>query len=315
MGRDAAEGFAPVLHLIDLPRFEAGEAESFARAAAFADPWRPMLLSSSASHEGYAPRVGLDQPARMGVLAEALPGGVSGRFDHGHALVADIHFGSLASAPAPAVLNGENRLAVRSAAGGWEVLSYLYAEEISAGRWRLTGLLRGLAGTEDQMRAGSIAGAAIVHLDAAVVPLGLAVDAAGQAFNWIAETPGRRPYGPVVFTGGLRAAMPLAPVHLSARKTAGGDVQLRWIRRSRIDADHWLGGDIPLDEPVEAYRVEILDGPEAVRTMEVTQTSCLYASSMMLADFGGPVSSLAFRVRQKGGKVPLGLAAETSIPL
>ncbi|MFP3802243.1 hypothetical protein, partial [Paraburkholderia sp. SIMBA_027] len=99
--------------------------------------------------------------------------------------------------------------------GSWEVLAFQQAEEIAAGRWRLSGLLRGLAGSEDAMGAGAEAGASIVVLDEAVVPLGLGGDEMGLRLNWIVEASGvSGKIGPFVFEGGMRAETPLSPVHL-----------------------------------------------------------------------------------------------------
>ncbi len=51
-------GFSPIVHLMDLPRFDGSDAASFARAACFCRPFRRMLLSSSATVEGYRARGG-----------------------------------------------------------------------------------------------------------------------------------------------------------------------------------------------------------------------------------------------------------------
>ncbi|MDX3927435.1 MAG: glycoside hydrolase/phage tail family protein [Shinella sp.] len=308
----AAEAFMPDLHFMDLPSFEAGAAEDFARVAAHARPWRPIVLSSSSGTEGYRIRLRLDRPARTGRLAEPLLPGVSGRFDQANALVADLFYGGFSSVDRLAVLDGTNRLAVAGADGGWEILSFLEAEEISAGRWRLTGLLRGLAGSEDTMAAGHPAGAAVVALDAAARPLGLAGDAAGRAANWIAEPVGVAGAlaGPVRFAGGLRALTPLSPVHLDARRLEGGDIRFRWVRRGRINADGWLAADIPLDEAAEGYRLEILSGETVMRAVETVEAQYDYAAADELADFGELRTSIGFRVRQKGTFVPLGIAAQ-----
>jgi hypothetical protein len=112
----------------------------------------------------------------------------------------------------------------------------------------------------------------------------------------------------------VRGATPLSPVHLAAVR-AGGGIQLSWVRRSRIAADGWEGGEIPLDEDVEAYQVEILDGGVPVRTASACAPSFLYTSAMEIADFGGTQTAINFRVRQKGGKVALGIRAEANIEL
>ncbi|CDN53228.1 Gene transfer agent (GTA) orfg15, like protein [Neorhizobium galegae bv. officinalis bv. officinalis str. HAMBI 1141] len=311
-GRAVSDAFAPILHFLDLPRFAPGEAASFARAAGFCRPWRRMALSSSVTMEGYRARAALDRPARLGVLAASLTGGIAGRFDRGRTIEIELFFGGLSSADEQAVLNGENRIAVKADSGVWEVIGFADAEEISPNRWRLSNLLRGLAGTEDAMRAGAASGNAVVVLDEAVVPLGLAADERGLALNWLAESLGQAGgrSGPHVFPGGVRAETPLSPVHVRGERQATGDVRLTWVRRGRIEADGWDSAEIPLDEPVEGYRLELLDGVSIKRAIEVAGPVFIYPAADEIADFGGPLASLSLRIRQMGRAVPLGVPFE-----
>ncbi len=314
-GSAVSDAFAPVLHFLDLPRFAPGEAASLARLAGFCRPWRRMALSSSVTMEGYRTRSVLDRPARVGVLTAPLVGSVAGRFDRASLLEIELFFGGLSSADEQAVLNGENRIAVKAQNGVWEVIGFAGAEEISPNRWLLSNLLRGLAGTEDAMLAGAAAGAAVIVLDEAVVPLGLSADERGLAMNWLAESLGQAGgrSGPHGFAGGMRAETPLSPVHIRGERQVAGDTRLIWVRRGRVEADNWDGTDIPLDEPEERYRIELLDGAIVRRRVEVTEPVFTYAAADEIADFGRPQSSLSLRIRQMGRAVPLGLPAETIV--
>jgi hypothetical protein len=315
-GSNASSGFDPDIVLMDLPRYETGEAQGFARIAAFAKPWRRMALSVSAGTEGYEARALLDQPAKIGALASAVPRGFAARFTRAGAIEITLPYGDLASASDLAVLNGANRIAIRSANGAWEVAAFANAEEVSAKRWRLTRLLRGLAGTEDAMAAGTVEGAEVVVLDAGVVAMGLRAEERGLQLNWIIEAAGAQisSVGPFAFIGGMRAETPLAPVHLRGVRTVDG-VRLTWVRRGRVEADGWDDADIPLDETSERYRVEVLLIDVVVRTMEVSDASCLYAADAEVADFGMAQHTLSVRVRQLGRAVPLGIAANARLSL
>ncbi len=315
--RTPSDGFSPVVHLMDLPQYEAGDASAFARGAVFARPWRAVTLSSSATAEGYQARVRLEQPAQTGVLAGPLGAGVTGRFDAARTLTLDLHFGGLSAAARLAVLNGQNRLAVLAANGVWEIIGFQNAQEISVGRWRLTRLLRGLHGTTDAMLAGAVLGAPVVVLNAAVRPLGLAADEAGRVIRWIAEPGGQvaTPAGPYAFAGGLRAETPVAPVHLRARRIESGGIRITWIRCARRDADHWLDGDIALDEPQERYRIDILDGATVKRSLDVTEPALHYSAGLEIEDFGVPQAALSVRVRQRGQKAAFGVAAQATLTL
>ncbi|ATN33625.1 hypothetical protein ACO34A_07370 [Rhizobium sp. ACO-34A] len=313
-GNPASAGFAPLLAFMDLPQYEAGEAASFARVAGFCRPWRRIAISASVEAEGYGLRTIIERPATMGALAAPMVSGVSGRFDMARPVDVTLSFGGLSSASRLAVLNGANRIAVRSNDGSWEILAFAGAEEIAEGRWRLTALLRGLAGTEDAMAAGAAEGATVVLLDEAVKPLDLAGEEAGLALNYIAEAVGGvvAAKGPFVFTGGMRAETPIAPVHLRATRAPEGGIALGWVRRGRVDADNWLGADIPLDEVRETYRVEILDEDTVVRTVEADEARWIYPQALELVDFGAAQTSLRFRVRQIG-RVAAGIIAEAVV--
>ncbi len=313
--RQASDGFSPIMLLMDLPQYDGGEPASFARAAMFARPWRPVVLSSSATTEGYTARQRFDRPAKTGMLAAPLGPGVTGRFDWSQPLLLNLDFGGLSSAPRIAVLGGQNRVAVEAANGVWEIISFLEAEEVSAGQWQVRGLLRGLHGTGDAMMAGSGTGAAIVLLDGAVKPIGLSLDEAGRPLNYLAEATGEAAIGPIVFAGGLRAQTPVAPVHLRAERLPGGDIRLSWVRCARQDADHWLDGDIALDEPEERYRIDILDGESVRRRTDVSTPSFLYSAASEMADFGAAQDAISFRVRQVGKKVSLGVSAQALVEL
>lgn len=314
-GAGPADAFAPEVVFLDLPIFETGAAEDFSRVAAYAKPWRAMVVSSSDGSEGFRARARLERPARLGWLAAALPTGVLGRFDPNREILLDLASGGLSAVDPLTMLNGANRLAVQAQNGGWEIVGFTGASEVAPGRWRLTMLLRGLFGTEDAMASGHLSGALAVVLDEAVLPLGLDVAEVGRVSNWLIEAVGAAggQAGPFVFAGGERALTPLAPVHLRGRRGADGVVRFSWVRRGRVDADTWLSADIPLDEPSEAYRLEILSGAAVVRRIETASPDYTYAAASELADFGSVQTAIRIRVRQLGRAIPLGVPAEANL--
>ncbi len=315
-GASGAEGFAPEVLFLDLPCHDGTAPEDSARIAALAKPWRPIIISASPGTEGYRQRVLLDRPAMIGTLAMPLISGPPGRFDRKNTVVVDLPFGEVSSAAELSVLNGESRLAIKAANGVWEIVAFAKAEEIAPSRWRLSSLLRGLAGTEDALAAGTPKGAPVVVLDAAVQSLGLAANERGRRLNWIAEAAGMAGAmsGPFAFEGGLRALTPLAPVHLSAERRGDG-VLFRWKRRGRVEADGWDASEIPLDEPFELYRVEVLDGETVRRVAEVSEPVWFYPAADELTDFPALRDHISVRVRQLGRAVPSGVAAKAVLPI
>jgi len=229
-GPGPSDAFAPEIVLLDLPVLGSGSAQDFARAAAYAKPWRAMVLSSSEGLEGFRPRARLDRPARIGRLVEPLAPGPVGLFDLSNVIVLDLPGGELASADMVSVLNGANRIAVRGGNGAWEVIGFQQASEIAPARWRLSGLLRALHGTEDAMISGHSSDAQAVVLDETVRPLGLDVEEVGRLANWIVDAVGasQGQAGPYAFAGGERALTPLAPVHLLGERGSDGAARFTW---------------------------------------------------------------------------------------
>lgn len=315
-GASGAEGFAPEVLFLDLPCHDGTAPEDSARIAALAKPWRPIIISASPGTEGYRQRVLLDRPAMIGTLAMPLISGPPGRFDRKNTILVDLPFGEVSSPAELSVLNGESRLAIKAANGVWEIVAFAKAEEIAPSRWRLSSLLRGLAGTEDALAAGAPKGAPVVVLDQAVQPLGLAASERGRRLSWIAEAAGMAGAmsGPFAFEGGLRALTPLAPVHLSAERRGDG-VLFRWKRRGRVEADGWDASEIPLDEPFELYRVEVLDGETVRRVAEVSEPVWFYPAADELTDFPALRDHISVRVRQLGRAVPSGVAAKAVLPI
>ncbi len=103
----------------------------------------------------------------------------------------------------------------------------------------------------------------------------------------------------------------LAPVHLSVKWEADGDIELFWIRRTRIGGDSWEPVEVPLGEEEELYEVEILDGASVVRTVTgLGAPAWLYQVADQTADFGAPLTAIAFRVYQVSAASGRGIVAE-----
>ncbi|QLF69877.1 glycoside hydrolase/phage tail family protein [Peteryoungia desertarenae] len=314
VGERASSLFAPLVVFLDLPRLEGGAGG--ASVGAFARPWRRVAVSSSPEQEGYRLRGVIERPATIGRLMGDLQAGPSGRFDWRNQPVVDLVSGELASASRLAVLNGENRMAVETVTGACEVIGFLEAEEITPGRFRLRGLLRGLSGTEWAMDNGAVAGARVVLLDQALMPLGLSLEEAGLPQNFILEPVGSAGAlaGPFTFAGGLSAETPLTPLHLRAVRQADGAVEIRWKRRGRIDADGWQASEIPLDEAAEAYRLEVFDGGALKRSVTTGVSRWRYGTAEEEADFGARQSRLFLSVRQIG-RLATSPARMTQVPV
>jgi hypothetical protein len=150
-----------------------------------------------------------------------------------------------------------------------------------------------------------------VLIDGALVPVARGVDFLGRAFSYrvgrATEDVGSPNMTLLEATVGPAALLPWSPAHLRARRVQEG-VRISWIRRARLGGDSWDALEVPLNESVEAYRVEILDNGATVRTIETAAPQALYASADELADFGTPQASLLVRVAQLSSVVGAGRA-------
>ena len=308
--------------MLDLP-IDRGSPTSMQYLAVTADPWPGAMAVWRGSGEG-APldlRAQVDYPACLGETLTALPPGPLWRFDrHASLDVALRHGGALSAIPEDAALAGGNLFALRGADGAIEILTAAGVELIGEGRYRLTRLLRGLAGSEAAAGRIADAGGLIVRLDdGAVVPLVDRLDEVGRPFRYRIGPAGRDPADPLMVeleaAAGLTALRPLAPVHLRAVRTGEG-VHIAWTRRARRDADAWEPPEIPLDEPGERYVLD-LHGADGglVRSLTATASGVLYSAAAEVADFGGAQNRLDVAVAQVGNVAGRGPATRSRVPV
>jgi hypothetical protein len=111
-------------------------------------------------------------------------------------------------------------------------------------------------------------------------------------------------------TPSAAALRPLSPVHIRGRRLGDG-VHITWRRRARLPASPTVA--MPLEEPEEAYVLDILSGGSVVRSMNVGAPSAIYATADEAADFGGVQTGLTVRVAQISATVGRGISAETII--
>jgi hypothetical protein len=109
--------------------------------------------------------------------------------------------------------------------------------------------------------------------------------------------------------------VPFAPVQVRAHRETSGDVALAWIRRTRFGGVGLELVEVPLNEGSEAYRVEILDGVDVVRTVETSAPAYSYSAAHQMTDFGSPPSEFGLRLAQLSATVGPGRAMETVVQL
>ena len=91
-----------------------------------------------------------------------------------------------------------------------------------------------------------------------------------------------------------RSLQPLAPVHPRARRLAGGDLAVNWIRRTRGSSDLWELTSTPLNEEAERYHLRVERAGVLLREAETQTPAWVYKASAQTAD--GVLSGEAIRL-------------------
>jgi hypothetical protein len=301
-----------LLQLVDAPLVT--DDDDGPGAYALAKPSRDVVypgavLFDSPDDVTFSPRESLGE-AVFGTASTVLPTGPLGVFDEGSSVTVDVGFGELASTTRESLLASRtlNLLMV-----GSEVIQFRTATLLSVGVYRLTGLLRGLRGTE-WARSTHAANEPVALLSrASRIPLSN-VDL-GVARFYKGVTSGRTtataPTEALTVSG--VSLKPYAPVDVRVMREAA-DVQITWQRRTRLASRliGSLGISVPLGEESERYAVEIYSGSTyatVVRTITTTTASLIYSEAEQIADFGTPPATIYLRVYQISATVGRGYAA------
>lgn len=279
---------AVLARLLDLPLIaglSVNEWDGF--AAAHAQPWpgAAVVARSTAADAGFGNAVALPLRATMGETTADLAASRASTWVGGP-LDLRLYSGTLVGRPDDEVLAGANAMAIDHG-GEWEVVQFRDAALVAAGEWRLTGLLRGQRGTEHLAAQTLPAGAAIVVLGDAVMPLGLTTTEAGLPF-WFRSGAAAKPVSTHTVQAHTPARIserPFAPAHLAARVT-GGDTALSWHRRTRKAVTTWpaSGAEPPIGETAELYRVEIGPAGAPLRVTDVALPALIYTATERSSD-------------------------------
>ncbi len=276
--------FGPLYaELLELPLLRGDEVPHAPYVLAAGDPWPGRVaVYSAAADYGYTLNRDLGTRAVVGALAGSLARGAPDRWQNVGVEV-QLAAGVLQSRPEAEVLNGANRAALRTAGGDWEVFQFCDAVLLGTGRYRLSRLLRGQAGTEFLIPDNYAAGTDFILLDQAVEQVEMPASARGLERHYrigAATLPyDDAAYAHLLFTAQGVGLRPYAPAHLRR----DGEV-FRWIRRTRIEGDVWLGMDVPLGEDSEAYLVRIWQNGAVVREATVNTPAFAYTAAMQAAD-------------------------------
>jgi len=298
------------LYLMDLPLLTGEEAQPHEpRVAAYANPWPGGAnVFRKKADDTYA--FSVLHPFRNGVgeLSAPLSAGPVGVFDRGTVLSVEMFYGALTSQTEAQVLESSTALGVYNAAKDeWEVVQFANADLQPDGTYNVSALLRGQLGTEHAMGEPDVpTGAPVVVLEPNLLTaLNVSFEQAGVE-NTYRYGPSRYSvdddtYKETTFEGKRVGLRPYSPVQVQLSQNGSNqDLTVSWIRRTRFGGDSWELEEIPLNEEVEKYRLEIYDGASIVRTVEVTSPEYVYTAADQTADFGSTQTTLTLDVAQFG---------------
>jgi hypothetical protein len=296
---------------LDLPLLTGDEVPHAPHVAVVAEPWPgTVAVWSSDDASGFDLNRLVAAPAIIGETETDLLAAPHGLWDRGPALRVRVTGGPLASASELAVLNGANVLAIGDgSSANWEVIQFAEATLVAPDTYEIGLRLRGQLGTDGIVPAVWPAGSTVVLLDAALTQIDVAASARGLARTYRIGATARGFDDPnavtltEAFDGiGLR---PYPVAHLRATGQAGGDVALRWIRRTRIDGDNWQQTEVPLGEDQELYLVRVLSGATVLAEYAVTEPVFAYPPAAQIADgAGGPFALAVAQLSLRFGPGP-----------
>jgi hypothetical protein len=243
----------------------------------------------------WQPRGRTAAPAIMGHAAGVLAPGGSALFDERASVEVELVSDAM-------WLESRSDLALQAGANaamlGEELIQFGRVEPVGNRRFRLARLLRGRRGTEWAMTA-HLSGEPFVLLERErLASIELPTASVGAELTLLGQGIGDGDAAPTaILTVEGRALQPPSPVHLRAEENAAGDIVISWVRRSRSGWSWLGGGDAPLGEAIEAYRL-VLTGPGFQRPVDVFAPQFVYTVAQQMED--GYAGTLVARLFQIG---------------
>jgi len=286
-----------LVRLYDLPLGDGRETKPLlvVAAAGSEEGWRRAALSASFDLGESWESAGVTAPATvLGTALDVLSPARSALFDLASSIEVELASDAmwLESRSDDALVDGANLAAV-----GDELIQFGSAEPLGGQRFRLSRLLRGRRGTEWAAGSHAIGDSFTLIERDSLIALDAPAGSVGGEARIMAVGVGDFPdaaFGSIEIVGA--ALQPPNPVHLSARQTEAGDLDIRWARRSRQGWAWLSGSDAPLGEEAELYRL-VIAGEGFERIVEPLAQTYLYTAAARAEDGGGP---LLLSVRQAG---------------
>lgn len=217
---------------------------------------------------------------------------------------------TLSSTTASNVRSGSNIAVI-----GNELIGFKNATLIAENTYVLSGLLRGLQGTEREI--GN-------HKTSERFVLATLSNLYLEAYN-LSEYELERDFKAATFNQLLSDAFvktfkyeavaykPYAPSHVGGGRDSDGNLFIKWKRRTRINGSWKNGTDVPLGETLEAYSIDIIKNGSVVRTINSNTQNAQYTATQQIEDFGSVQSSINFVVYQISSAIGRGFGTNATV--
>ncbi len=314
----------PLVEMMDLPHLRGDEILA-PHVAIHAQP-RPDLFAvyrSTNGQYGWQRKATISAQPTIGVIETPLAVGPEECWDEVNNFRVQMLDNELSSRSTEDVLAGANYAAIKHQTG-WEIIQFRNAElargdNPNATYYQISGLLRGLAGTEQEMKQPISLNAPFVLLESNnVVQLDFTPVERNVSYHWRVGA-ASQPYSSIAYRAfeyrytGINLR-PLSPVHLRAEHLDNGDIALNWIRRTRsVVNDGWGQQDVTLGEEYEAYQIDILKQGKVIRQLDAAAPRVLYTAAQQEQDFEAQLNQISVRIYQLSAVFGRGSPREETI--
>jgi len=197
--------------------------------------------------------------------------------------------------------------------GRWEIMQYANADLQVDGSVVLSIFLRGLRGTEWATGLHESGDWVVLlgDVDNAFVGLDSAALMRSRLYKSVTVGQSAQDVSAFEFTYNGINLKPLSPVQPKG-ELVSDDWVVEWVPRTRYSSSVWNSGVEPVNEPVMRWLIDVLNGPDVVRTIESSVPNIVYTEAQQLEDFGAVQFNLSVIIYQISSRVGRGFPLEVS---
>lgn len=274
---------------LDLPLITGDEIPHSPFIAATASPWTGTAsVYVSSDGNKYEFNRTIPAPSIVGTTVSRFEGARAGLWQCADEVFVRVPRGELHPATAEEVLDGANIAAIRAGTPDWEIFQFQEAQLVDTNEYRLSGFLRGQFGTEHMIPPHYDPGADFVLLDGSAVQPDLLFNNYDALRHYKIGPSSQSPDSSLYIDQSHRATgvgfRPYSPSHLRAFVASSGDIELDWVRRTRVGGDNWSALEVPLGEDRESYLVRVISNSKIVHEAQVSAPNYTYSAAQQSID-------------------------------